>query len=565
MADPGPGKHKLALSKWRPGRYEFSNYPANVTAVSATTASGKLLFSQKTDTHAWEFECPGGENIIFSYSFFANEQNAGSSFFGEDLIYLNGINLLMYRPGFENEPCELALQLPHHYKVACGLPQYQSNNGLTLLNAGSFHELADSPILSADNLQNQHYKVGNVLFNLWFTGNCKPDFNKLVNDFSRFSKAQIKIFGEFPVAAYQFLFLIRDENFYHGVEHQSSTVIALGPGWQIMVPLLYDELLGVSSHELFHAWNVKAIRPADMQPYCYQEANYSRLHYVTEGVTTLYGDLMLLRSGVWDLQKFLETINKSMLGRFFTNSGSAWMSLEEASFDSWVSGYQPAVPGKKISFYSKGALVAFLLDHEIRRGSQNRYSLDDLMRDFYTHFGKTETGYTREDYLQTASQLAGHSLDNFFEKYVSGKETLVPALEKAADYLGLSFVCVEYQHPSASRFGFLVRSEGESYLVTEIFDGSPASLSGIEINDEIIAVNGSRVKGNFRELMVFFDSDAEIRLHVFRGRQLRKVVLSEIQDWKTQSYELRINPLASREQIQNQELWSWKNSTEWKL
>src|SRR6185436_8637769 len=161
-----------------------------------------------------------------------------------------------------------------------------------------------------------------TIFHIWIQGECRPDFRLLENDFKKFTGKQIEMMGDFPSGDYHFLIQVLPYNFYHGVEHSASTVMAIGPGFELMTEKIYSELIGLASHELFHTWNVKAIRPVEMQPYDYTKENYSRLGYVYEGFTTYYGGLFLSRSGFFTLEKYLSELfiqlqkNHANYGRF---------------------------------------------------------------------------------------------------------------------------------------------------------------------------------------------------------------------------------------------------------
>lgn len=176
----------------------------------------------------------------------------------------------------------------------------------------------------------------------------------------------MELFGSFPSSAYHFIFQILPHRFYHGVEHTESTVIALGPAYMLMEGDTYNDFLGISCHELFHAWNIKAIRPAEMLPYDFTKENYSRLGFVTEGVTTYYGDYLLFRSSVWGEEDFWPAFNERM-DHHFESHARYFQPVSEASFDSWLDGYVLGAPHRKTSIYHEGCLLAFVTDIFIRK------------------------------------------------------------------------------------------------------------------------------------------------------------------------------------------------------
>jgi predicted metalloprotease with PDZ domain len=171
----------------------------------------------------------------------------------------------------------------------------------------------------------------------------------------------------------------------------------LGPGNEFVNKDWYDEFLGISSHELFHTWNIKSIRPVEMMPYDYSKENYSRLGFVAEGVTTYYGDFLLYRSGVFSDADYFKTFNEQ-LQKHFDNFGRFNLSVADSSFDTWLDGYNPGVPNRKVSIYTEGCLIAFMTDICIRKQTSNAHSLDDVMRALFTEFGKKKIGYSENDY-----------------------------------------------------------------------------------------------------------------------------------------------------------------------
>lgn len=507
--------------KWRPGRYEIASYAENYCDVSAETASGKPLSVEKTATNKWQVQAPGNESGVFKYSYYAHIRDAGGSWLDEKQVYINGVNLFCYFPDAIDEPSSFELNVPDDYKIACGLRR----EGKTLY-AEDFHQLVDAPLIASADLQKISYEEDGIPFYLWFQGNVRPETDRLIKDFRAFTRATLDLFGSFPVKEYHFLFQIHDRDFYHGVEHYNSTVIALGPGYKLFEKVLYDELLGVSCHELFHTWNVKAIRPSDMRPYRYDEENYCRLHYVTEGVTTYYGDLLLLKGGVWSPQEYLKVFNQSLLGRYYRNDGHRHISLEEASHDSWINGYKLTIPNRKISFYTKGALVAFCADIRIRRATINKKSLDDVMKLMWERFGKTETGYTKADYKGLLEEVSGENWDGFFRDFIEGTKPLEDELKRAGEFIGWEWKAYHYPRREARDHGFVLEKKAGKLFVKQVFENTIADQAGLAPGDEVIAVNGLRADPDgFGHQLEMFANEGEIRLHIFREDEMRRFVL----------------------------------------
>jgi predicted metalloprotease with PDZ domain len=365
----------IQLPAWRPGRYELGNFAKNIQKWAAFNKEGKPLKFEKITKDCWKVETEGATDITIKYNYYANELNAGSTFLNQEQLYINPVNCCLYLPDRIDEACELQLVLPNDYKVAIGAKEIGEN--LYALN--DFHELADSPFFASNSLQHKTYNYNGVEFYIWFQGECMPEWDTLIKDFKSFTVEQLEMMEAFPVKAYHFLCQIIPYRGYHGVEHTTSTVIMLGPGYNLMKGITYEDLLGVSSHELFHTWNVKTIRPIEMAPYDYSTENYSKLGYVCEGVTTYYGDLFLYRSGVFTKEQYLKTFAER-LQKHFDNFGRYNKSVAESSYDSWLDGYTKGAPNRKTSIYDEGCLLAFITDVFIRKNTKNEKSLDDVMR-----------------------------------------------------------------------------------------------------------------------------------------------------------------------------------------
>lgn len=537
------------LPAWRPGRYELGNFAKNVQKWIALDEVGNVLPFKKISKDRWQVTTKSAKKIIVKYNYFSNELNAGSTFLDESQLYINPVNCMLFIPERLDEECILELDIPGDYKVATSLKK--SGN---LLIASDFHELADSPLIASNSLKHFQFVIDGVEFNLWFQGECKPLPAKLVNDFFIFINEQFVMMKEFVTDEYHFLFQIAPYRLYHGVEHLKSTVIALGPSYNLMQGDLYENLLGISSHELFHAWNVKAVRSAEMTPYDYTKENYSRLGYVCEGLTTYYGDLLLFRSGVFSEVEFFKTINEN-LQKHFDNFGRFNLSVADSSYDTWLDGYVPGIPNRKTSIYTEGALCAFMADVLIRKHSNNVNCLDDVMRELYYNFGKKNKGYTEEDYKKALERYAGISFDDFFSKYLWGVTPYDDLLNECFSYVGLSIHSKLSKKISEAYLGFKTIEDQGNTKVSAIYPSSIADKAGIGIQDKIIAVNNIEISHNLNEWLNYFMKD-ELELTVSTGSLIRNIRMKATAKnfYKTYTIAKAENPF--EQQQVNFEKWS---------
>ena len=520
LAVPAAAETPLALQlpAWRPGRYELQNFAQKIKRVEISDAeTGQPLPYRKTTKDRWEVPNAAGRTVRVRYDFYAHQMDAGGSWLDENQLYLNPVQALMYAEGYEHDPCTLALALPEDWQLACGLPQTSPN----VLSAINFDQLADAPLIASPTLVHRTYEAGGVPFHVWVQGEAAVSWPRLLADFAAFSAAQLALFGSLPVADYHFLNQFLPYKHYHGVEHHNSTVIVLGPAELIMQEALYKELLGVSCHELFHAWNIKSIRPAEMQPYDYSRENYFRTCFIAEGITTYYGEYLLARSHVRTPAQYFEELN-TVLRKHYEDAGAENLSLADASVDLWLDGYKPGVPDRKVSVYHKGALVALLLDLTIRQLSGHACSLDDVMRRLYQEFGQTGTGYTEDDYARIVADVAGRNMTAYFDKFIYGLEPLAGPLAKALHTVGCELVLSASASASEGLFGFRTAVKNERTEVLSIWPNSPAAAA-LTVDDEVVAVDGRRVDMNLQTLLS--SGAAQFAVSVFRQNRLLTVPL----------------------------------------
>jgi len=426
---------QLQLPAWRPGRYELQNYAKNVRCFAITDAKGNNVPFKKISKDLWEIRLAAYDlPLVFSYEYYANQYDAGASYTDDKLLYINPINCLMYIVGKAAETFEIALDVPNDYKIASQLPLKNK-----MLCAKSFDELADSPFIASPSLQHSTFNIQNSTFHFWFQGKHHIDTEQLKTDTVLYAEEQIEIFGEIPCKDYHFLYHILDRPFRHGVEHADSTVIVMGQGPDETDDEFYDSLLAISCHELFHLWNIKRIRPAEMWPYDFTKENYSTLGYVYEGITTYYGDIILLRSGAWTWEQYFTSFNPD-LAKHLNNPGRFNYSVAESSFDTWLDGYVSGIPARKVSIYTEGMLAAMIADIRIIKNSSGKYSLDDVMRELYHEFYKKGKPYTERDYKTLLEKYAGISFAKYFDEVIWGKGFIEKYLYESLKIIGCNIL-----------------------------------------------------------------------------------------------------------------------------
>ncbi len=521
---------KVQLPSWRPGRYELGNFSKNIRNFHVCKIDREILSFKKLNKDSWLIENIEKEDfILVEYEYFANTLNAGSTFLNENQLYINPVNCFIYNPNKTNDSCNVYLETPDNYKTVTSLKL--TSNGSFL--ATNFDELADSPIISSETIQQKSLKISGINFHFCFQGEIRPNWGKMLLDFEKFITYQIKTFGSFPYQDYYFLFQITPHSAYHGVEHHKSTVILLGPSYNVF-DKLYDELLGVSSHELYHVWNVKAIRPEEMFPYDFAKENYTELGYIAEGVTTYMGDRMLFESGVFSEVQYFNEISK-LLKRHYHNDGRKNYSVADSGFDTWLDGYVAGIPSRKVSIYVEGALIAFICDARIRNATKNSKSLHDVMLKMYSKEHKV-LSYNKEKYKKLLEDESGVSFQDVFDNLIYGSEDFTSYLKNAMQTFGWS---IKELKPllASNNYGLKVSNSSGFSKVIGVLDNGAADLSGIVMGDVVHSVNGIRLTNNFENWLSYFKDD-KIILSIEREGELRRLDLVLPNNYRYYDYEI---------------------------
>lgn len=489
---------------------------------------GAELAFIKTDKSTWLIENGEADTLIIDYSYYANQPDAGACFCNDDQLYVNPVHCCFYVEEEKHQMHTVELNVPYGWQVATSMNKDSHN----VYSAASFDELADSPFIASPTLNHLEYKCNACNFHIWIQGNYIPDSEKLIADFYAFTKLQLDVMQDFPCADYHFLIQALPFKFYHGVEHLKSTVLAIGPSDKIGEKEFYDELNGVASHELFHVWNVKTIRPVEMMPYDFSKENYARSGFVYEGVTTYFGDLFLKRCNYFSTESYFGEVNKRLM-KHVNNEGRFNQSVAESSFDTWLDGYVPGVPGRKVSIYDEGSLVALMLDILIISKTKCKASLDDVMRLMLQDFGKKKHGYKDSDFIQACENVIMEDLKSFFNSTVFAATDYTEMLNSVLQLAGCYISKTQSEKNHESEFGFRIKTENMKILVAAVGSGSPADIACMGINDELLFINGEKVEsGQSKDdpetnidylLSKYENQEIEIQLTSFYKKKLIKM------------------------------------------
>ncbi|MCX7789049.1 MAG: PDZ domain-containing protein [Chloroflexaceae bacterium] len=507
----------LILPSWTPGSYMIREYARHVQGFGAFAAvTDAPLPWRKIAKDAWRVETGGAERVQVRYQVYANDLTVRTSHLDGAHGYFNGASVFMFVPGREAEPLRLRVAAPPGWQVTTGLdPADRPNEFL----AADYDELVDCPVecgahrLLAFEVDDVPHRIA-----IWGCGN--EDEARLIADTRRIVEAQRDFFGALPYRHYTFILHLLDGR-GGGLEHRNSVTNQVDR-WTFRPERNYERYLSLTSHELFHVWNAKRLRPAPLGPFDYRRENYTRLLWLVEGATSYYDNLLLVRAGLMTPERFLERLGEA-IAQLQNQPGRFLQSLEQSSFDAWIKFYRPDEnsANSSVSYYLKGGLVCFLLDMEIRARTGGRCSLDDLMRQLYATYPISGPGIPEDGALLAAvEELTGDrqgAFRDFFARYVSGVEELDYA--RALAVAGLE-VRWERKGPRAW-LGCNLKRQGERTIIESVRSDGPAWTAGVYAGDELLALDGWRVNDErLTERLEERQPGDSVRLTLFRGDAL---------------------------------------------
>lgn len=433
--DPEQSTLDVHLPTWRPGRYIISDPAGTVRNVRAFNNVGEPLDIEKMAKSTWQVQLDAGREARIVYDIYANSLGDRTRHVDDTHAFLSGESVFMYADDFRDHGIRVRIEAPEGWTVASGLNSLPQDQ-FTLI-APNYDVLVDSPIEVGvhDMLR---FNVDGKPHEIVIWGSDEYDADQLIENFSAIVKEQAAIFGDMPYERYVFM-IHAGRGAGGGTEHLNSTIMQTSAGTLEGSKdnnSSYKRFLGLVSHEFFHTWNVKQLRPAGIHPYDYKRENYTRLLWVAEGTTSYYDDLTLARAGINSPNSYLDNMGEA-IDRLRNRPGRFVQSLEDSSFDAWIkfNRHTPDDYNSTVSFYSKGALASWLLDLEIRKATENDVTLDTVMKEMYERFPLSGGGFTPTDLQKTIEELAGHSFEDFFNRFIRGTEEL--GFESALHVVGL--------------------------------------------------------------------------------------------------------------------------------
>jgi len=505
------------LPNWIPGSYMIREFSRNIMEIVAEE-NGKAIGLCKVASNNWELQ-QSVNRLSICYKVYAWDLSVRSAHFDQHHCFFNGTSLFLAIKGFEDQRHHVEIIAPVlkdlNWKVSTAMPQHECDpEGFGKYICKNYAELIDHPFEIADTIKSE-FVVKGVPHQMVFTESPQcVDVKRIASDVSRICQYECDFFEDEvpPFERYMFMIFVQKTGF-GGLEHRASTALHCG---HADLPMIgedtkvksagYQTFLALCSHEYFHSWNVKRIKPARFKSYDLQLEVNTELLWFFEGVTSYYDELFLLRSGVISGEEYLNMIAKNIT-RYMKGEGRSVQSITESSFDAWSKFYKQDenAVNSIVSYYVKGGLVAFCLDFEIRKLTQETKTLDDLMRMVWRSFGKPLKGVGEKDIQASAEKLVGKPMTDFFEHVLYSTDDL--DLHNLFEGLGVNYrLCSSKNQNETGGFQRKLsdRSEVNSLAVTHksanggaeimsVSNGGAASVSGLANKDLIIAIDGYRV------------------------------------------------------------------------
>ncbi|MGF6635728.1 M61 family metallopeptidase [Paraburkholderia sp. MM6662-R1] len=538
VADPDPAGQRFMLPVWIPGSYMVREFARNIVTLRAVNDAGRKVRVEKIDKHTWQ-AAPVKGALTLRYEVYAWDLSVRAAHLDDTIGFFNGTSVFLSPLGHEDAQCVVDIQKPQGaayrgWRVATALPEARGTKryGFGEYRAQNYDELIDHPVTLGE-FALATFKAHGVPHDVVIGGRVIGlDMERLCKDLKRICEAQIALFEpkskKAPVERYVFMTQAVTDG-YGGLEHRASTALICNRTdlpVQGREPMSegYRTYLGLCSHEYFHTWNVKRIKPAEFAPYDLGVENYTSMLWLFEGFTSYYDDLILVRSGVISQDDYFGLLGK-VIGGVQRGSGRLKQSVAESSFDAWVKYYRQDenAPNAIVSYYTKGSLIALAFDLTIRAQTGNQKSLDDVMRLLWKRFGRDfyrgrPVGVDESEIEAIFAEASGAQLAELFAEGVRGTRDL--PLDALLAPFGVA-LAPDVDKNGKPSLGVRLRGGADCALAT-VHEGSAAQKAGLSAGDVLIAIDGLRVTGgNIDALLSRYQPGAKVEVHAFRRDELR--------------------------------------------
>lgn len=524
----------LKMPVWTPGSYLIREFAKNVESFKAVGSTGNNLNFSKVDKNTWRINTSKNGVIKVSYRVYSFEISVRTSFVDESHAFLSPTGLFLYPAGKLQLPSTVTI-VPHKgwTKISTGLEKVPSK--VNTYFAADFDILYDSPI-EVGNQDIFEFNAAGVVHEVAMYGGGNYNKEVLKRDMAKIVHEQTKVFGVNPNKRY--VFIVHNFNSGGGgLEHLNSTVLgASRNAYSTEAGLL--RFLALVSHEYFHLWNVKRLRPIALGPFNYDAENYTTNLWIAEGFTAYYQDIFTKRAGLQTPEKYLSGLAAS-ISALENEPGNKIQSASESSFDAWIKQYRPNENSRNstVSYYSKGSVLALIMDLEIIHSTNGKAGLDEVMKAMYDeYYVKQKRGYTDQEFKAMAEKIAGHSLNEIYDNYVNGLKTI--DYNKYLNYAGYS-IKNDAEQLNEAYLGIATALREGKMMISQVARGSGAWNAGLNVNDEIVSIDNYVIKKTS-------SGSVEMLKHIAGQRVGEKVKVSVIRDGLEKTIEVPLgrNPSA---------------------
>jgi len=526
---PDPDGQRLALPAWIPGSYMIRDFARHLVSIRAR-AGGEPVAVEKLDKQTWRCApCDGPLRV--EYEIHARDASVRAAYLDDTGGFCNGTSVFLHPPDRRAGPIELTVTRPPEtdgpgWQVATAMtPVDTDGDGFGRYRAADYEDLVDHPLHFGD-FTTLRFEAAGVPHEVVLPGHPRLDAERLCRDLATVCRQHAALFGELPPARYLF-FMHLVARGYGGIEHRASTVLDIArdslpqPG-DPEDREAYRELLGLCSHEYFHLWNVKRIRPAAFVPYDLTREVHTTLLWAFEGITSYYDDLALCRSGLLPLQAWLDRVAR-IVTRVYRGPGRGHQTLLDSSFDAWTRFYKADenAPNAIVSYYAKGALVALALDLTLRLGTDDRVSLDHVMRELWQRHGRTDVGVPEDGVERIAEAVSGLDLQAFFDQALRSTRDLELAGLLAPFGIDLRWEAAEPGDAYSPQLGAAFETDRELPCLRQVFTAGAAQRAGLAPGDRVVAIDGLRCPAaTFAHHVARYPAGMPLTVHVFRDDRL---------------------------------------------
>lgn len=475
----------IKMPVWAPGSYLVREFSKNVEALKINDANGKAVSYLKSSKNSWKINTTNSSKLVINYRVYAFEVSVRTSFVDADQAFLSSPDIFMYVDGQLTQPATVTIiPLAGWEKISTALEAIPAKGNT--FYASNFDQLYDCPI-EIGNQAVFYFEAAGVTHEVAMVKGGNYNTDRLKTDMAKIVETATAVFGENPNKRYVFII----HNYASGgggLEHKNSTVLgATRLGYTD--ESTYKDFLSLVAHEYFHLWNVKRLRPIALGPFDYDKENYTTNLWIAEGFTAYYENLISYRAGITNQPEYITELEKD-INAIANQPGNKVQTLSEASFNAWIKYYRPNEnsANSSISYYNKGALIATVLDLTIIHHSQGKYSLDDAMRYAYNlYYKKLNRGYTDAEFRAVLEKFAGKSLSFIYDNYINGTADI-----DFNTYLGFAGYHIEDKNMGNQTpyLGANAAMVANKLTVKNVARNSAAYIAGLNVNDNIISVNG---------------------------------------------------------------------------